>query len=218
MRRSRRRSSSSISCPASISTRARSAPCSSVGRTPVHQALQRLQHEGLVEIMPRKGVIVQPDSISRNPQDSRFAHHRRGRARAQRRRACHGHGGRGAERPGARHRSRWAGAGDRQLHRRRPRLSPQIRRARGQPGAERFRPQAARALDPLLVSASVADLRRQGQRPPARRHRRRDHSGRRRRRGGRRAPPHRKPADPPDALAEPHAAAAIARTDEGGAK
>jgi DNA-binding GntR family transcriptional regulator len=35
-----------------------------VGRTPVHQALQRLQHEGLVEVMPRKGVIVQPGSIS----------------------------------------------------------------------------------------------------------------------------------------------------------
>jgi GntR family transcriptional regulator, rspAB operon transcriptional repressor len=34
-----------------------------VGRTPVHQALQRLQHEGLVEVMPRKGVIVQPGSI-----------------------------------------------------------------------------------------------------------------------------------------------------------
>jgi DNA-binding GntR family transcriptional regulator len=35
-----------------------------VGRTPVHQALQRLQHDGLVEVMPRKGVIVQPGSIS----------------------------------------------------------------------------------------------------------------------------------------------------------
>lgn len=35
-----------------------------VGRTPVHLALQRLQHEGLIEIMPRKGVIVQPGSIS----------------------------------------------------------------------------------------------------------------------------------------------------------
>ena len=34
------------------------------GRTPVHQALQRLQHEGMVEVMPRKGVIVQPDSIT----------------------------------------------------------------------------------------------------------------------------------------------------------
>lgn len=35
-----------------------------VGRTPVHQALQRLELERLVEIMPRKGVIVQPDSIA----------------------------------------------------------------------------------------------------------------------------------------------------------
>jgi DNA-binding GntR family transcriptional regulator len=34
-----------------------------VGRTPVHTALQRLQHEGLVEVMPRKGIIVQPGSI-----------------------------------------------------------------------------------------------------------------------------------------------------------
>jgi GntR family transcriptional regulator, rspAB operon transcriptional repressor len=34
------------------------------GRTPVRQALQRLEIEGLVEIMPRKGVIVQPDSIA----------------------------------------------------------------------------------------------------------------------------------------------------------
>ncbi len=35
----------------------------SLGRTPVHQALQMLQLEGLIEILPRKGVIVQPDSI-----------------------------------------------------------------------------------------------------------------------------------------------------------
>jgi len=43
-----------------------SAICSQLdlGRTPVHQALQRLHHEGLVEVMPRKGVIIQPDSIS----------------------------------------------------------------------------------------------------------------------------------------------------------
>jgi DNA-binding GntR family transcriptional regulator len=34
-----------------------------LGRTPVHQALQRLQAEGLVEVIPRKGVIIQPDSI-----------------------------------------------------------------------------------------------------------------------------------------------------------
>ncbi|RAI36346.1 hypothetical protein CH340_03275 [Rhodoplanes serenus] len=34
-----------------------------LGRTPVHQALQLLQVEGLVEVVPRKGVIVRPDSI-----------------------------------------------------------------------------------------------------------------------------------------------------------
>jgi DNA-binding GntR family transcriptional regulator len=35
-----------------------------LGRTPVHQALQRLQLEGLIDVVPRKGVIIQPDSIS----------------------------------------------------------------------------------------------------------------------------------------------------------
>lgn len=35
------------------------------GRTPVHQALQRLHQEGLIEIVPRKGVLVTPDSVSR---------------------------------------------------------------------------------------------------------------------------------------------------------
>lgn len=35
-----------------------------MGRTPVHQALLRLQVEGLVEIIPRKGIVVQPDSLS----------------------------------------------------------------------------------------------------------------------------------------------------------
>lgn len=35
-----------------------------LGRTPVHQALQRLEIEGMVEILPRKGIIVQPDSLS----------------------------------------------------------------------------------------------------------------------------------------------------------
>jgi DNA-binding GntR family transcriptional regulator len=34
-----------------------------LGRTPVNQALHRLMLEGLVEIMPRKGVIVKPVSI-----------------------------------------------------------------------------------------------------------------------------------------------------------
>lgn len=35
----------------------------SIGRTPVHQALDRLMLEGLVRIIPRKGVIVQPISL-----------------------------------------------------------------------------------------------------------------------------------------------------------
>lgn len=35
-----------------------------LGRTPVHQALQRLNFEGLVAVLPRKGVIVQPDSLA----------------------------------------------------------------------------------------------------------------------------------------------------------
>jgi DNA-binding GntR family transcriptional regulator len=34
------------------------------GRTPVHQAVHRLQLEGLVEVIPRKGVIVRPDSLN----------------------------------------------------------------------------------------------------------------------------------------------------------
>jgi DNA-binding GntR family transcriptional regulator len=34
-----------------------------IGRTPVHQALQRLELDGLIEIIPRKGVVVLPDSI-----------------------------------------------------------------------------------------------------------------------------------------------------------
>ncbi|MER9316224.1 GntR family transcriptional regulator [Mesorhizobium sp. M0659] len=33
------------------------------GRTPVHQALQRLDHEGLVQVLPRKGIIIRPDSL-----------------------------------------------------------------------------------------------------------------------------------------------------------
>lgn len=34
-----------------------------LGRTPVHQALQRLEAEGLVSIIPRKGVLVAPLSF-----------------------------------------------------------------------------------------------------------------------------------------------------------
>ncbi|HEY0296226.1 MAG TPA: GntR family transcriptional regulator, partial [Bordetella sp.] len=35
-----------------------------LGRTPVHQALHRLEVEGLVSIMPRKGVLVSPLSLN----------------------------------------------------------------------------------------------------------------------------------------------------------
>lgn len=35
-----------------------------LGRTPVHQALQLLQLEGLIEVLPRKGIIVQPDGAN----------------------------------------------------------------------------------------------------------------------------------------------------------
>ncbi len=34
-----------------------------IGRTPVHQALNRLMLEGMVEVIPRKGVIVKPVSL-----------------------------------------------------------------------------------------------------------------------------------------------------------
>lgn len=34
-----------------------------IGRTPVHQAIDRLMMEGLVEVMPRKGIIVKPISL-----------------------------------------------------------------------------------------------------------------------------------------------------------
>lgn len=34
-----------------------------IGRTPVHQAIDRLKVEGLIEVMPRKGIIVKPISL-----------------------------------------------------------------------------------------------------------------------------------------------------------
>ena len=34
-----------------------------IGRTPVHQALDRLMLEGLVQVIPRKGVVVQSISL-----------------------------------------------------------------------------------------------------------------------------------------------------------
>ncbi|CAG9164276.1 GntR family transcriptional regulator [Cupriavidus pampae] len=35
-----------------------------IGRTPVHQALHRLEVEGLVQILPRKGILVTPLSLN----------------------------------------------------------------------------------------------------------------------------------------------------------
>lgn len=34
------------------------------GRTPVHQAVHRLMGEGLLEIIPRKGLLIRPDSMN----------------------------------------------------------------------------------------------------------------------------------------------------------
>ncbi|WP_298255709.1 GntR family transcriptional regulator [Bradyrhizobium sp.] len=34
-----------------------------IGRTPVHQAIDRLMMEGLVQVMPRKGILVTPVSL-----------------------------------------------------------------------------------------------------------------------------------------------------------
>ena len=41
-----------------------SRPILKIGRTPVHQALDRLMIEGMVEVIPRKGVIVKPVSLN----------------------------------------------------------------------------------------------------------------------------------------------------------
>lgn len=35
-----------------------------IGRTPVHQAVHRLMAEGLLEVVPRKGLIIRPDSLN----------------------------------------------------------------------------------------------------------------------------------------------------------
>ncbi|WP_373070070.1 GntR family transcriptional regulator [Gemmatimonas sp.] len=34
-----------------------------IGRMPVHQAVHRLKAEGLVEVIPRKGLVIRPDSL-----------------------------------------------------------------------------------------------------------------------------------------------------------
>ena len=35
-----------------------------LGRTPVHQAVHRLKADGLLEVIPRKGILVRPDSLN----------------------------------------------------------------------------------------------------------------------------------------------------------
>lgn len=35
-----------------------------IGRMPVHQAVHRLHSEGLVEVLPRKGLVIRPDSLN----------------------------------------------------------------------------------------------------------------------------------------------------------
>lgn len=34
-----------------------------IGRMPIHQAVHRLKAEGLVEVIPRKGLVIRPDSL-----------------------------------------------------------------------------------------------------------------------------------------------------------
>ncbi|WP_164125965.1 GntR family transcriptional regulator, partial [Stenotrophomonas maltophilia] len=35
-----------------------------IGKTPVHQALQMLSAQGFVQIVPRKGIVITPDSLN----------------------------------------------------------------------------------------------------------------------------------------------------------
>ena len=131
MRRSRRRSSRSISCPASISTRRAISGLLQVGRTPVHQALQRLELEGLVEIMPRKGVIVLPDSISEIIKILELARGGRSRARQGRGRTRVRRRRQGAAGARQRHQAHQERSRHRRFHRLRPCVPSQARGARG---------------------------------------------------------------------------------------
>jgi len=49
--------------PGEYVNEARVAALLGLGRTPVHQAIDRLMLEGMVEVIPRKGVIVKPVSL-----------------------------------------------------------------------------------------------------------------------------------------------------------
>lgn len=50
--------------PGHFFTEAQLSEALGLGRTPVHQAVHRLSLEGLIEIIPRKGLIVRPDSMN----------------------------------------------------------------------------------------------------------------------------------------------------------
>jgi GntR family transcriptional regulator, rspAB operon transcriptional repressor len=54
---------SSEFAPGQYLTEAQVRDAVNLGRTPVHQGLLRLEVEGLVEIVPRKGVVIQRDSV-----------------------------------------------------------------------------------------------------------------------------------------------------------
>jgi len=49
--------------PGSYLNEARLSDDLEIGRTPIHQAVRRLNHEGLIEMIPRKGLIVKPISL-----------------------------------------------------------------------------------------------------------------------------------------------------------
>ena len=51
------------SAPATTLNEAEISTTLGIGRTPVHQALDRLMVEGLVQVLPRKGIIVKPISL-----------------------------------------------------------------------------------------------------------------------------------------------------------
>lgn len=49
--------------PGSYLNEARLSDDLEIGRTPIHHAVRRLTHEGLIEMIPRKGLIVKPISL-----------------------------------------------------------------------------------------------------------------------------------------------------------
>jgi hypothetical protein len=136
------------------------------GRTPGHQVLQRLEIEGLVGIMPRKGVIVRPDGMSEiltildspatvEAQLARNAAEQATRGAAEELKAL-ARRGYGNGQP----------AGIDTFTAGRPNLSWHVRADVRQSGARRFRPQPVRALGPLLAPAFIADDGHQGDHSP----------------------------------------------------